>query len=98
MSTFLIDENLPVKTNLWNGPDFEFVASLFQSELDNSIWEYARANHLTIVTKDSDFSYRILTSDPPPRVIHIKFGNLRLGFQCFDGEAVGQDPLSFGNS
>lgn len=30
------------------------------------------------MTKDSDFSYRILTSDPPPKIIHIKFGNLRL--------------------
>ena len=78
MSKFLIDENLPSKISLWNSSDFEFVTSSFQSESDSAIWEYAKANNLTIVTKDSDFSYRILTSAPPPKVIHIKFGNLRL--------------------
>ncbi len=78
MSKFLIDENLPSKAPVWIGIDFKFVAASFQSESDSSIWEYAKANDLTIVTKDSDFSYRILTRDPPPKVIHIKFGNLRL--------------------
>lgn len=31
-----------------------------------------------IVTKDSDFSARIILSDPPPRVVHLRFGNPRL--------------------
>jgi len=31
---------------------------------------------LTIVTKDADFSERIKLSDPPPRVIHFKVGDL----------------------
>ncbi|MBX3281710.1 MAG: DUF5615 family PIN-like protein [Acidobacteria bacterium] len=75
---FLIDENLPAKIPAWNGPEFEFVSSLFPSQKDSDIWRYAKENDLTIVTKDSDFSYQILTSSPPPRVIHIKFGNARL--------------------
>ena len=33
---------------------------------------------MTIVTKDSDFSDRMILSGPPPRVIHIKVGNLKM--------------------
>jgi predicted nuclease of predicted toxin-antitoxin system len=32
---------------------------------------------LVIVSKDADFSDRIITSSPPPRVVHLRFGNLR---------------------
>ena len=45
---------------------------------DEQIWEYAKQHNLTIITKDSDFSNRILVSFPPPKVIHIKFGNLKM--------------------
>lgn len=33
---------------------------------------------MIIVTKDSDFSNKILYKSPPPKVIHIRFGNLRI--------------------
>jgi predicted nuclease of predicted toxin-antitoxin system len=33
---------------------------------------------LIIVTKDGDFSNKILYKSPPPEVIHIRFGNLRI--------------------
>lgn len=45
---------------------------------DSQIWEYARQNHLTIISKDADFAERILLTEPPPRVIHIRFGNMRM--------------------
>lgn len=45
---------------------------------DTQIWNYAREHGLTIVTKDVDFSDRILLVGPPPRVIHIKLGNMRM--------------------
>lgn len=45
---------------------------------DSAIWTYARENNLTIITKDADFSDRILLNNPPPRVIHIKFGNMKI--------------------
>ncbi len=45
---------------------------------DSEIWRFAKENNLTIVTKDADFSDRILLSDPPPRVIHIKLGNMKI--------------------
>ena len=31
-----------------------------------------------IVTKDSDFSHRMVVTQPPPRVIHVHVGNMRL--------------------
>lgn len=44
---------------------------------DEDLWKYAKANNLVIVTKDADFSNRILVTEPPPWVIHLRFGNLR---------------------
>jgi predicted nuclease of predicted toxin-antitoxin system len=32
---------------------------------------------LAIVTKDADFSQRIILTSPPPRVIHLRIGNMR---------------------
>jgi predicted nuclease of predicted toxin-antitoxin system len=43
---------------------------------DTQIWEFARKNDLVIVSKDADFSDRIITKSPPPRVVHLRFGNL----------------------
>lgn len=42
------------------------------------MWTYAKERGLTIVSKDTDFSDRVLVSEPPPRVIHVKLGNMRL--------------------
>ena len=33
---------------------------------------------MTIITKDSDFSNKMLLHDPPPKVIHIRFGNMKM--------------------
>jgi predicted nuclease of predicted toxin-antitoxin system len=35
-------------------------------------------NKLTIIIKDSDFSHRIILHNPPPRIIHIRFGNVKM--------------------
>jgi predicted nuclease of predicted toxin-antitoxin system len=32
---------------------------------------------LVIVSKDADFSDRIIVHQPPPWVVHLRFGNLR---------------------
>lgn len=78
MSKYLIDVNLPRRVGVWTGNDFEFVADINDEWSDSEIWEYAKLNGLTIVTKDADFSHRIILSEPPPRIIHIKIGNMRL--------------------
>ncbi len=45
---------------------------------DSEIWEYAKENDLIIVTKDADFSHRIAAASPPPRIVHIRIGNMKL--------------------
>jgi predicted nuclease of predicted toxin-antitoxin system len=35
-------------------------------------------NAYTIVTKDADFYDRIILSEPPPRVIYLQIGNMRI--------------------
>jgi predicted nuclease of predicted toxin-antitoxin system len=45
---------------------------------DKEIWEYAKSNNLIIISKDSDFSNKIMFKSPPPKVIHIRFGNVKI--------------------
>ena len=45
---------------------------------DFTIWRYALANNLTIITKDRDFADLILPRTPPPRVILLRTGSMRL--------------------
>jgi len=74
MSKFLVDENLPINISRWASEDFEFALTSFQSKSDSILWDYAKSNRLTIITKDSDFAFRIMTSIPPPKVIQINLG------------------------
>lgn len=77
MPKYLIDVNLPYHCSLWNNPDFVHQRDLNDEWLDSEIWNYAVGNHLTIVTRDADFSIRISTTPPPPRVIHFRLGNIK---------------------
>lgn len=42
---------------------------------DSFVWQYAKDNDFTIVTKDSDFSELSLLRGFPPKVIWIRIGN-----------------------
>ena len=75
---FLIDVNLPYKFKIWHDERFQHVKELDDEWSDSQIWQHAKERSLTIITKDVDFSNRIITSDPPPKVIHIKIGNMKL--------------------
>ena len=77
MKGFLFDENLPVNILFSPSLPVEHVTDLGESPSDTEIWEYAKQNDLVIVSKDADFSDRIITSTPPPRVVHLRFGNMR---------------------
>jgi len=78
VAKFLIDANLPYYFKLWNTPNFIHVLDLDDSCSDEFIWQHAKENGLTIVSKDSDFSSKLLLQGSPPKVIHLKFGNLRM--------------------
>ena len=78
MPKYLIDVNLPYRFSLWNSDDFVHQTNIDDEWTDEQIWEYAKENNLTIITKDADFSNRIIFHEPPPRVIHIRFGNMKM--------------------
>jgi predicted nuclease of predicted toxin-antitoxin system len=78
MIEFLVDVNLPYKFKLWHDERFQHVREIDDEWNDRQIWQYAKERSLTIITKDVDFSNRIITSKPPPKVIHIKIGNMKL--------------------
>lgn len=78
MAYFLIDANLPYYFSLWRSNDYLHVFDLNDEWSDSQIWNYAKEHDLIIVTKDADFSDRIVLSEPPPRVIHIRIGNMKM--------------------
>ena len=77
MKGFLFDENLPVNLRFSPKLPVVHVASIGRNPTDSQIWEHARKHLLVIVSKDADFSDRIITHTPPPWVVHLRFGNLR---------------------
>ena len=75
----LFDENLSPKLP-------RLVATLFPDsahvrecgllgQADEDVWEYARANGFTIVSKDSDFQQRSLLYGHPPKLVWLRIGN-----------------------
>ena len=75
---FLIDANLPYRFDLWRGIAFTHVFDLDDTWTDNRIWSHAREQDFVIVSKDADFSDRIILAEPPPRIIHIRVGNMKM--------------------
>ncbi len=78
MAKYLIDVNLPYRFSLWKSDAYIHQKDINDEWTDKQIWDYAKENNLTIVTKDSDFSNRIIFHRPPPKVIHIRFGNMKI--------------------
>ena len=60
MTRYLIDANLPSKLAVWQGPEFAYVNFINDDWSDAEVWEHARDNDLIIVTKDADFSHRMI--------------------------------------
>ena len=77
MKGFIFDENLPINVQFTPSLPVVHVTDLGKSLSDAEIWDYAKGNDFVIVTKDADFSDRIIISSPPPRVVHLRFGNMR---------------------
>jgi len=77
MKGFLFDENLPHVPSLQTRLPVTHVLNLGSRLTDSQLWTHAQQNDLAIVTKDADFSQRIVLSTPPPRVVHLRVGNMR---------------------
>jgi predicted nuclease of predicted toxin-antitoxin system len=81
---FLLDENLPGLFLSATTLPVLHVRDLGPSRSDSEVWTYAQVNDLVITTKDADFANRIMMSGPPPKVIHLRIGNMRLAeFNAF---------------
>jgi predicted nuclease of predicted toxin-antitoxin system len=75
----LLDENLsdriiPKLIDLYPGSEHVKALALTSTD-DGVIWEYAKANSFTIVSKDSDFHQRSLLYGHPPKFIYLQIGN-----------------------
>ena len=76
MPEFLLDMNLPYYFSLWISKLYIHQRDLQKDANDREIWEYAKRQNLTIISKDVDFTHRILFAQPPPKVIQLKLGNM----------------------
>ena len=77
MKGFLFDENVPRRIRFTPSLPIVHATQLGESCIDSHLWTYARENALVIVTKDSDFSNRIMVEAAPPWIVHLRFGNLQ---------------------
>jgi len=75
----LFDENLSPKLPRLLDAQFPGSAHLrdcgLKGATDEAVWEYARANSYTVVSKDSDFYQRSLLQGPPPKLVWVCIGN-----------------------
>ena len=78
MPEFIVDANLPFRISEWQNELFEHVVNINPLWNDEEIWTYAKTNSLVIITKDKDFRLKQIMHGTPPKIIHIKFGNLKL--------------------
>ncbi|MBK6539175.1 MAG: DUF5615 family PIN-like protein [Ignavibacteria bacterium] len=52
---YLIDVNLPYLFSIWNQNDYIHQKDIDDEWSDDLIWNYAKKNRLTIISKDADF-------------------------------------------
>ncbi len=79
MQKYLLDENLSKKLAIKLTPVFSHVTHVCTEGLlnnfDSEIWNFAKANSYTIITKDYDFSDMSHLLGCPPKVIKLNCGN-----------------------
>ena len=75
----LFDENLSPKLPRLLRSQFPGSAHVRDCGLkggaDQAIWEYARTNGYTLVSKDGDFHQRIVLAGAPPKLVWLCMGN-----------------------
>jgi predicted nuclease of predicted toxin-antitoxin system len=75
---YLLDENLPRRLTFTPSLPVTHSTDLAASPTDTLLWDHARKHRLAIVSKDADFADRVMLSAPPPWVVRLALGNLRL--------------------
>lgn len=78
MAVYLIDANLPRWFSLWSKGDCVFAHDFAATWPDARLWEYARSHGLVVVTKDGDFRIMSLAEKSPPKLVHVRFGNMKM--------------------
>lgn len=77
---YLLDENLSPRLKGGFEPSARVVHArdLGENPGDSVLWAYAAEHALVLVTKDADFTDRVLSQgSPPPWVVRLHCGNLR---------------------
>lgn len=77
----LFDQNLSPRlvkllANIFPESNHVFPLSLDEAE-DTEVWQYAKENNFTLVTKDADFGDLSILRGFPPKVIWIRRGNCK---------------------
>jgi predicted nuclease of predicted toxin-antitoxin system len=76
---FLVDENISrkiVPAIASSFPDSRHVTDLsLQTKDDSAIWDFAKENGFSILTKDSDFNEILAMKQFPPKIVWIQRGN-----------------------
>lgn len=76
--SFVVDVNLPKRFSFFNNDAFVHVVDIDPFMTDDQLWNYALKHNRVIITKDSDFYEKSLSSDKNPKVIYLKLGNATL--------------------
>jgi predicted nuclease of predicted toxin-antitoxin system len=75
----LLDQNLSYKLVGQLSTEFPSSSHVRDAGLaratDPLVWQHAKANRFTIVSKDTDFQQRAMLYGHPPKVIWIRLGN-----------------------
>jgi predicted nuclease of predicted toxin-antitoxin system len=86
MSRYLLDENLSRKLSAMLTPVLGVVSHVSGYDLlnhhDGQIWDFAKVNEYTIITKDYDFSDMSHLLGCPPKVIKLNCGNRTTEYIC----------------
>lgn len=77
MKGWLFDQNLPAQLTFAPALPTVSATTLGANPTDSQRWNHAKEHRLAIITKDADFSGRIIVQTPPPWIVHLRFGNLR---------------------
>jgi len=78
---FLVDNQLPVALSRFLQSQNVTALHVLDVQLDEAsdreIWQYAKLNDLTIISKDEDFSHLSVFDPEGPSLIWVRLGNCR---------------------